>query len=114
MRRKKPYVPRLYHGAHPTKALRILELCNEDGGYVPPYITRRQYRPGEMVMACYKLAMLGLAEQRRSGPRGGKRWHATELGQQVLRILKESPSPLASLLILGLPREVIGKWGATK
>ncbi|WP_454627713.1 hypothetical protein [Bradyrhizobium cenepequi] len=36
-----------------------------------------------------RMALAGWMEERRSGPRGGRRFHATELGRGVLKIIDE-------------------------
>lgn len=100
------YTPRLFVGNRPTLACLCLRWCANPKGYVPPYF-KSKWRPGAHIAACYALQKLGLVEIRHDGPRGGKRWHTTELGDRVLDIIDHSPTPRASLLLLGLPAEVI-------
>lgn len=102
------YVPRLYIAKRSTVALLVLHWCAAAKGYVPP-LYRNRYRGDRYYDACLRLQKFELVEDRRSGPKGGKRWHTTELGNVVLKVLDEHPTPLTALMLLGIPTEVIGR-----
>lgn len=98
MRHRKP--PLLLRKGEPTMALNMLRCCEQAKGYAPAYY-KRVYRPGWEGSTCLKLSRFGWVEERRSGPRGGKRYHITELGQVVLSITRQhgkTATPILRLL----------------
>lgn len=100
--------PRMYVGMRETNALRVLRLCACDEG---AYFALRHWltfnKAGDHTIA-ENLVHHALVERRRSGPRGGWRFHATELGRRVLDVLDSHTDPATGLQLLGLPREMAG------
>lgn len=104
--------PRLVIGDRKTIAFRELEMCANPAGHRP-----RQWRnvgdgyitEAHETKACYHLASAGWAEVRRSGPRGGKRWHTTPMGNTILTIMHEHESPYTAFILMGLPNYICPK-----
>jgi hypothetical protein len=99
--------PRLRVGGRGTKALRILADCKMPSGYLAPF------HPARVI--CERMCSVGWIEQRPSGPRGGRRWHATEIGRMVFDFaMAQTPAAQASLMLLDIPPGVIGKIVTTE
>jgi hypothetical protein len=80
--------PKPYWRGKPTKALELLRRCVDPKGVPHEY-----FHPGRgwattaaLQAPLIKLSRAGWIETRQSGPRGGVRWHITELGLRVLTV----------------------------
>lgn len=69
----------LIHGKRRTKALDYLETATKEG-VIPP----RHGWGWKETDILRDLAEMGFLEARYTGPRGGKRWHATPKGRQAV------------------------------
>lgn len=88
----------LYWGGGPTQALRVLRACNEPKGMKEPWSKSFHYGNSRIRGIVAHLCHCGLVEPRRSGPRGGKFYHTTEVGQTLAVI--EDPELMATMLLL--------------
>ena len=84
-------VPRMFSHGEPTNALKALrDIAKADDGLIPGAIATlgwQAWKTREYVAA--KLLSVGWIEERRSGPRGGKRYFITEMGRHVLKLIDE-------------------------
>lgn len=91
----------LFRNRQATMALCMLRCCAPAKGYAPHLYRRCRYHPGYEWTTLESMRSKGLVVLLRSGPRGGKRYHTTELGQAVLDVVAQhgrKSKPILTLL----------------
>jgi hypothetical protein len=83
-----------------TRALHLLLAANEPEGLREPWTHGFRWDCYTLRNLIHRLCADGWVEPRTSGPRGGKRWHCTEVGAALAIAAETSPETYRSLYAL--------------
>jgi hypothetical protein len=97
-----------------TLAGEVLRLCAREEGMPTPYGggtyncefdgSTQQYYGGWKLQhrrdMLWRLSQLGLVHELRTGPRGGKYWHTTPIGDAFARMVPEGKEKVLALITL--------------
>ena len=92
--------PNLLWGDKPTEALDILRWCSEEHGFREPWSHKHSFRISRQRNLLYRMSYVGWIEKRKSGPRGGEFYHATEKGRALIDAANQPPEIFKPLFIL--------------